>query len=161
MFDDWNADHGDGASHLRHAVTYMTLLYGDWDSDGDTRDLAYNTPRRHDNEGNTIADVWNSIPYAEDVWISNQWNKIVVHLIENTPGVSDGTVQVWLNDDLVLDTASQNWFGGYDGGQTWNMIILTDNGGGPPSPDTSRHFWDALITTVSPSEPTGVLAWQP
>jgi hypothetical protein len=38
-----------------------------------------------------------------------------------------------------------NWIGGYAGGQTWNTMLLTDNGDGPTAPETIQTFWDDVI----------------
>ena len=152
MFDDWNADHGDVSSNLRHAVTFVTLLWGD--NDGNTADaeLALNSPRRHDVNGDPIADVFHGgLDSSDNDFPLNQWNEIVLRLVTNTPGSSDGVYQLWINGSLVDDYSNMNWFGGYAGGQTWNMVIVTDNGIGPTSPETLQVYWDDI--TIATSDP--------
>jgi len=146
MFEDWGSSHG---SHLQHSVTYISLLFGDFDGDGQVDDFAWNSPRRHDMSGGAISDVWQG-DRADGAFPVNQWNNIVLHVKENTPGESDGVIQMWINGGLEIVRSDVNYFGGYAGGQTWNMLLLSDNGDGPSAPDTMQLFWDdVLIDTQS------------
>lgn len=146
MFEDWNSNHGTNTSH---SITYISLLFGDFDRDGRVDDISWNSPRRHDASGNPIPDVWQGTP-ATGVFGMNQWHDVVLRARVNTPGQSNGVLQLWVDGARVIDRANVNYSGGYAGGQTWNMLVLTDNGDGPAAPHTLRLFWDDVRIDTTP-----------
>jgi hypothetical protein len=148
IFDDFGALHGDEFSHLRHMVAYLSLITFDKDSDGQNDELVFNSFRRNDNNGNNIGDVFDGTGAQVSTLPHDQWNSIRVHVVLNTRGNSDGIYTMWINDVQVENRSDMNWIGGYTGGQTWNMMLLTDNGDGPTAPETVQTFWDDVTVDV-------------
>lgn len=159
VFDDWSAAHG---ANLQHSVTYISIIAGDFDGDGDGDDLAMNSFRRHDSGGSPISDVANPAgDYVSDAFTPNAWNELVLHAVGNTPGSSDGVFELWVDGQQIFDEQAVDWWGGYDEGQTWNMLLLTDNGSGPNDPETLTVYWDDVTISTSSLEPSPPLVVPP
>lgn len=139
-FVDWNAGFG---SNQSNSAYYFSLPLGNFGG-GRGLDLAFNSWRRHNNAGQQIADVVDSA-VAYDAIFPRQWYDVRVRARLNTPGSADGVLQLWLDGNLVIDRQDMNFRGGYTQ-QTWNYLMLLDNGDGP-SPGTVRYFWDDVEIT--------------
>jgi len=134
-FNDWDATFG---TNMQNSAYYFSLPLGNFGG-GAGLDLAFNSWRRHDNSGKQIADVVDS-GMAYDVIFPNRWYVIGVHARLNTPGSSDGLMEIFIDGQRVINRTNMNFRGGYSD-STWNYMMFTDNGDGPSS-GTVRFFWD-------------------
>lgn len=152
IFERFGASHG---TNLSHSISYISILNFDGDDDGEQDEVVFNHFRRHDNAGDPISDVITGSLDNDDpshTMDHDAWNKVRVRMKVNTPGQSDGILQIWLND-VIIDNydGTFNHHGGYDGGQTYNMMIISDNGDGPDSPATVTTFWDDVVIAETSS----------
>lgn len=80
---------------------------------------------------------------------AGRWYKLKVHAVMNTVGKSDGIIQVWLNDNLIIN-ANSVMYRNEDIG--WNAIAFdpTYGGGGTDVPRTCYLWIDYSIVSTEP-----------
>jgi hypothetical protein len=92
----------------------------------------------------------------------NQWDKLKLHVRLNTPGASDGVLQLWVNDVLKADHRDVNIR--FDTAYGMNKLILSTYAT-PSSPSNGMQWHDSVRLQVTdpdgggptpPAAPTGV-----
>ena len=93
----------------------------------------------------------------------NQWDKLKLHVRLNTPGVSNGIVQLWVNDQLKADHRDVNIR--FDSNYGMNKLILSTYAT-PASPTAGMQWHDSVRLSLTdpdggtgptpPAAPTGV-----
>jgi hypothetical protein len=96
-------------------------------------------------------DVWQEWP--QNVGSSAplalaKWQHVKVHVKLNTPGVSDGLLEMWINGVQTMEYTNINFRDSYTM-RGWNMYEITgyDDQAGPPT-NTWNQYWDNVNVYV-------------
>jgi hypothetical protein len=143
-FNSWDGTFG---TNQQNSAYYFSLPLGLW-SGGPDMELSFNSWRRHDNAGNQVGDIIDSA-LVTDVIRTGKWYELQVHAKLNTPGSSDGIMEIWLDGTRIVNRRDMNFRGGYDL-TGWNYLMLTDNGEGPASGSLQLFWDDVVIDTRAP-----------
>lgn len=79
------------------------------------------------------------------------WHKITLHLVTNTPGTSNGVVQLWLNDVLLIDRSDVLHLVSSDSGG-WRYFSMTPvYGGGVETINATQYLYfdDIKVQTTA------------
>lgn len=79
-----------------------------------------------------------------------QWNQWEMHAKVNDPNVANGTMELWMNGDLVMGIYNTNFTGAQDGA-TYNIQLAGDY-------EDRISYTDGTFTVCSPPNVTGFLA---
>jgi hypothetical protein len=81
---------------------------------------------------------------------SNRWYKITAHAVMNTVGQSNGIIQVWLDDVLIINASTVKY---RDANVGWKFFEFspTYGGGSPPTVPSTCYLWvDSTIISTDP-----------
>jgi hypothetical protein len=86
----------------------------------------------------------------------NAWNKVTYHAITSSPGGSNGTIQVWVNDTLIINSSSVPW----GNGANFNQVAFEMVWGGPVGTRKNGPYYvwfDDLTIQTTPFDGGGTL----
>jgi hypothetical protein len=123
-FEDWNANYalaeGQSKPHT-WAPYYMTVYLNG------SGQMVGQQVRADGLPGAATGILWRDFPQNVGSPVSlqlNAWNKIKFRVKLNTPGLSDGIFQIWINDVLKANYPTMNFRGSYTA-RGWNHLMMS------------------------------------
>ena len=83
---------------------------------------------------------------------ANKWYCIVAHAKLNTPGVSDGVFEFWIDDQLQAGSYDLNWHGNWNATAENYMInaVFFENYWNDGSPQLQERYFDNILISSEP-----------
>lgn len=83
---------------------------------------------------------------------AGKWYCVTAHLKMNTPGLSDGVFEFWIDDVLQAGSYDLNWHGDWNKNQGSYMInsVLFENYWNNGSPKLQERYFDNLLISSKP-----------
>lgn len=84
---------------------------------------------------------------------TNQWYKLTAHFVMNNAGIANGTAQIWINDQLVINTNAVGYRSSSQSGRGITEMTLTPVFGGGSDNiknSTDYQYFDYTILSTGP-----------
>jgi hypothetical protein len=83
---------------------------------------------------------------------ADKWYCVIAHVKLNTPGVSDGVFEFWIDDKLQAGSYDLNWHGNWNADLKNYMInaVLFENYWNNGSPQSQERYFDNILISSKP-----------
>jgi len=81
---------------------------------------------------------------------ANQWYKITAHFVMNTPGVVNGALQIWVNDQLVINKNTVGYISQSEGLREMQIAPVFGGNSTLSKPAEDYQYYDLATVSTTP-----------